>query len=271
MTDKKRKTTGTAALTTGFAVLCVIILLTAVHAVGTDAGLYHSEQVKAGILPAAGIRDADLRMLDGRLADYLSGDAAALYSDAQADAPGAPVVQVAIDGEARAAFNEREMAHLQDCYRLFALLRKVRSRLIPWAVLLIAGGAYILQDRRRARLCAWSSPWVLLVPMGIAAAVVAADFDAAFTLFHRALFSNDLWLLDPRTDLLIRICPESMFMHMGVRILIYSLIGILAVSAAATALTFIRPRGKEEDTWNNRDMRRGSGQKQITFGKTGMR
>ena len=42
-----------------------------------------------------------------------------------------------------------------------------------------------------------------------------ADFDSLFTAFHRLLFSNDLWLLDPKTDLLIRICPESMFAEMA--------------------------------------------------------
>ena len=55
---------------------------------------------------------------------------------------------------------------MADCQRLFALLRKVRSRLIPWAVLLIVGGAYLLQDRRRARRCAWLAPLILLVPLG---------------------------------------------------------------------------------------------------------
>ena len=36
--------------------------------------------------------------------------------------------------------------------------------------------------------------------------------------FHLLFFTNDLWLLDPATDLLIRICPQSMFAEMGLRI-----------------------------------------------------
>lgn len=32
----------------------------------------------------------------------------------------------------------------------------------------------------------------------------AVDFDSLFILFHRLAFTNDLWLLNPETDLLIR-------------------------------------------------------------------
>ena len=250
MSENNRRRAGTIALLLGFAVLFFIIVLTALHAVGTDDGLYYSEQMKAGVLPAAGITEDALRRVDGRLADYLRGDETALI-------PGDP-------------FNEREMTHMKDCLDLFNLLRKVRSRLIPWAVLLIVGGAYLLRDRKRIRLCAWLSPLILLLPLGAFAIYAVADFDAAFTFFHKVLFTNDLWLLDPRTDLLIRICPASMFMHMGVRIAVCSLIGIVAVSAVATLLTFIWPRGKEENEWKTTTWR-GPAPKQITFGRTGMR
>ena len=157
---------------------------------------------------------------------------------------------------------------MEDCRRLFALLRKVRRRLIPWAVLLIVGGAYLLQDRRKARLAAWLSPLILLIPLGAFALWAAVDFDGAFTFFHRLLFTNDLWLLDPRTDLLIRICPESMFMAMGLRIALWSLAAVIAVPALATLITFIWPKNKQDEAnkWNdNRAMRRASAQRPKTF------
>lgn len=266
--DRRFRRPATIALVLGFAVLYFILILTALHVVGTDDGLYYREQTDAGILPETGISDEDLRMLDARLAEYLKGGSTALNEGAQ---PENPIASVAVNGVAQPAFNEKEMSHLDDCFDLFELLRWVRARLVPWAILLIVSGAYLLQDRRRIRLCAWLSPLILLIPLGAFAAWAAADFDAAFTFFHKMLFANDLWLLDPRTDLLIRICPASMFMHMGVRIGVLSLAAMLAVSAAATLLTFIWPKGKEDDTWNNRAMRRGSAQKQITFGRTGMR
>ena len=261
MNDKTRKTIGAIGLILGLVALMLILILTALHAVGTDAGLYFSEQTKAQILPEAGISEADLRDLDGRLAAYLAGDEAALYE-------GDGIAPVEVFGQLQPAFNDREMAHMEDCFRLFALLRKVRARLIPWAVLLIVGGAYLLNDRRRARLCAWLSPLILLIPLGAFAAWAAADFDGAFTFFHRALFTNDLWLLDPRTDLLIRICPERMFMAMGLRIGLWGLAALVGVPALAVLLTFIWPKSKqnEANAWkDNRAMRPGAAQRPKTF------
>ena len=261
MTNSKRRTLGAIALILGLVALMLIGILTALHAVGTDDGLYLSEQVKAGILPEAGISDGDLRALDGRLASYLAGDEGALNE-------GDGVVEMPVFGQTQPAFNEREMAHMADCFKLFQLLRKVRARLIPWAVMLIVGGAYVLQDRKKARMAAWLSPLLLLIPLGAFGIWAAADFDGAFTFFHRLLFTNDLWLLDPRTDLLIRICPQSMFMAMGLRIAIWGLAVLAAVPALATLITFIWPKNKQEEAekWNdNRATRRASAQRPKTF------
>ena len=37
-------------------------------------------------------------------------------------------------------------------------------------------------------------------------------------MFHELFFNNDLWILDPRTELLIRMLPEGFFFDMVVRI-----------------------------------------------------
>ena len=51
-----------------------------------------------------------------------------------------------------------------------------------------------------------------------------ADFDGLFVTFHRLAFTNDGWLLDPRTDLLIRLMPVNFFITLGTRILGWVLI-----------------------------------------------
>ena len=263
MADRRLHRAGFIGLLLGFAALYFMGMLTALHAVGTDADLYYREQTAAAVLPLAGISDDDLRLLDERLAAYLSGDGGALYENGDENGE---VLPVRVFGELQPAFNEREMTHMRDCFGLFALLRKVRGRLVPWAVLLIVGGAYLLRSRAPARRAAWLAVLVSLVPLGAFAAWAALDFDAAFTFFHKMLFTNDLWLLDPRTDLLIRICPERMFMAMGLRIALWSLAFMLGVPALVTLLTALWPKRKEDNTWNNRDMRRASAQKQIAFG-----
>ena len=274
MTKSKRKTLGAAALALGLVALMLMLILTSVHNVGTDAARYHELQTLAGVLPGAGISDDDLRALDAALAGYLAGRPDELMTPSES-APGEyDLLALNVNGELRPAFNDREMAHLRDCAALFALLRKVRRRLVPWAVLLIVGGAYLLSDRRRARRAALLSPLLLLIPLGAFALWAVCDFDAAFTCFHRVLFTNDLWLLDPRTDLLIRICPESMFAAMGLRIALLGLGGMAVVTALAVLLTHIWPKTNknEGNAWNdNRAMRRAAGQRPKTFDVGGKR
>ena len=253
---------GFAALLMGLTALYLVFILTALHAVGTDDALYFREQSAANVLPTAGLSEEDLRMLDGALADYLSGNEDALWLPS-ADSHVRFTPPVSVFGAVQPAFNEKEMTHMRDCYDLFALLRRERGRLIVWAVLLIAGGAYWLRDRRRIRFAAWVSPLILMIPLGIFGLWALIHFNSAFNFFHKVLFRNDLWLLDPRTDLLIRICPQSMFAHMVARIALYGAIAMLGVPALTALLMRIIPKGKEESTWNNRDMRRRAAQRRI--------
>ena len=279
MDDRLRTRVAAAMLALGLAVLDLIMLLTVVHAVGTDGALYYREQMKADILPASGLSDEDLRALDGMLAEYLGGDDRALLEPVgrlRFETTGgsievqAPLMSMEVFGALQPVFSERELTHLQDCFNLFRLLRKVRRRLVPWAILLILGGARLLADRRRVRWCAGLSLLAVLLLLGALTAYAAADFDRAFTLFHRILFRNDLWQLNPATSLLIRICPESMFMAMGIRIAVYSLIAMIAAAAAAMALTCLWPGGKEDNTWKT-TTRRESAPKRYDFGNRGTR
>ena len=274
MSEQSRRTVGATALALGLVALMLILILTALHAVGTDDHLYYRLQLEADILPASGISDADLQTLDAALAHYLAGQPEELVMPSESEPGAYDLMALNVNGTLQPAFNDREMAHLKDCYNLFELLRKVRRRLIPWAVLLIVGGAYLLSDRRKARRIAWLAPLILLIPLGAFALWAALDFGGAFTFFHRLLFTNDLWLLDPRTDLLIRICPESMFMAMGGGIALRGLAILIGVPALATGLTLIwpKPKAKEEHSWNdNRTTRRASAYRPKTFDVKGKR
>ena len=57
---------------------------------------------------------------------------------------------------------------------------------------------------------------VVLVLIGI----ISTDFSKYFIIFHHIFFNNDLWILDPRTDMLINIVPEPFFMDTALRIAI---------------------------------------------------
>jgi uncharacterized membrane protein len=61
------------------------------------------------------------------------------------------------------------------------------------------------------------------------------DFEGLFVTFHRVAFPQGGWVLDPRTDLLIRLMPVSFFIRLGV-------IGLLRFGLFAT-VTVLGLRG----------------------------
>ena len=196
----------------GFLLLILCLLLTVVEVIGTDAALYHRLQRANGVTEAIGVSDEDLVRLDAALADYLRGNESALAVEAE------------VYGERQPAFNEREVSHMADVLALFRLLRRVRAILLPTAALLLLAGLWLGRGscaRRWGRLYALALVLPAL-PLGLFALWAARDFDAAFTAFHHALFKNDLWLLDPRTDLMIRMLPAGLFAGMGLRIALWT-------------------------------------------------
>lgn len=72
--------------------------------------------------------------------------------------------------------------------------------------------------RRRAFGRGMLRGFAALAAAGAALGIWAvADFDGFFTAFHRIAFDNEGWLLNPRTDLLIRLMPTDFFIALGLQ------------------------------------------------------
>ncbi len=145
---------GMALTALGFFCLFAMLLLTVVETCGTNAGIYRELQEANGLPEAAGISQEEMERLDGMLADYLSGDGAALD-----DSP----------------FNERELAHMRDVLALFDLARTVRNVLLVAAAALLAAGLWLSRGRRLLAMCL-TGLGALLVPLGAFAVWAAVDF-----------------------------------------------------------------------------------------------
>jgi len=123
-------------------------------------------------------------------------------------------------GEARPAFHAREAAHMEDCRKLIALDRTVCLAALGAAILLTAIG--LAGGSPGPKRCAFGRGMLRsLRILGVLALLIGgwalADFDGFFRTFHRIAFTNDLWLMNPRTDLLIRLMPLSFFTGLGLR------------------------------------------------------
>ncbi len=179
-------------------------------------GAYHRQLYAAlDSARAAGVDETALSGIGDMLVDYLKG----AREDLNMTAAG--------NGAAQKVFNEREIAHMEDVRALFQLERRIGAALAALGLLLLAAGLPgegWARRLTRAGLIGQTFWLALLLFLGIWA---AADFDGAFRSFHAALFSNDLWLLNPETDLMIRMLPEKFFAAVAV----HALGGVLIVQA----------------------------------------
>lgn len=116
--------------------------------------------------------------------------------------------------EQPAALNEREQQHMRDVRRLIALAQQVSKACITLA----AGLAVVIawtgaKDKRRGLPFGVVSGALLAAAAvgGAYALMHAQGFEALFVRMHEVLFTNDLWLLNPQTDILIRMMPQLLF------------------------------------------------------------
>ena len=179
-------------------------LLGAVRAVATDARLY-GEQSRAVV--AQTLEDA-------------SEDAVTAYiglNAAQQDGVAAELSQYMAGGETGLSFlNERERQHMADVRGIVTTIGSVSRMCLSLAAALAVAAAWTGARLRRRMLpraigVLAAVGLVALAAAGAALVIGSAGFEAAFVRLHELLFDNDLWLLDPQTDILIRMMPQPLF------------------------------------------------------------
>lgn len=97
------------------------------------------------------------------------------------------------------------------------------STLLIIAVIISIFLLFILRRNRitEFKFVKYTSFIILSLPI-LALIFINMDFTFIFTIFHKILFNNDKWLLDPITDPIINIMPEEYFAHCAVAIILYS-------------------------------------------------
>ena len=190
--------------------------LTGLERVFLDPARYIALQDQLNVYEDVGVSREEQALIDQDLADYLRGDIDSLER------------RVTLRGEeVDCAFNARELAHMKDVRRLFEIGFAVRRVLIVLTVLLLIAAA--LTGGRAGLSAAVSAGLIAFTAAAGALAVKLAGFSRVFIAFHHLAFSNDLWLLDPATDVMIRMLPEEFFAGMAAQ---------GAVSAALFAVLF---------------------------------
>jgi integral membrane protein (TIGR01906 family) len=207
------------AVNLGMALAVFAVLVTCIDFFCFRRSFYAYEYAKSDTAAQCGMSDADLEKTTGVLLDYLQ--------DRRSDL----VTTAVINGSEREVFDSREKAHMVDVKNLYRNALTVRNiAAAAAAVLLICG-------LRKNRGSAWKAAyqgWKIGACSGLAfvgAIIVWAllDFDQFWLNFHYLFFDNDLFLLDPNTEILINMVPATFFEDLVIRIILLFSGVILAV------------------------------------------
>lgn len=114
-------------------------------------------------------------------------------------------------------FTETGAGHFHDCKVIFNWIYALGAAA---ALGLILMKAFKLFDRRTLRL---SGILTAAIPVLLLAAT-ALNFDKLFLYFHKVFFEDNTWIFDPRYDEIIKILPQTFFMHCALLIFAFWLI-----------------------------------------------
>lgn len=147
-------------------------------------------------------------------------------------------------------FNEKEVLHMRDVQDLFNLARVLKYTTMAIAIvcLIIIG---IKGDKKalgKVLFLGLFANHILVLFIGFLA---ASDFTKYWTIFHHIFFSNDLWLLDPKTDLMIQMLPEQFFSGMALNIVVSFFIYLSIIQLVGV---FYMKRGNRNEEKFKRDV-----------------
>ena len=112
--------------------------------------------------------------------------------------------------------NEKEISHMNDVRRLIQLCKTVRTACISLAAGLAVAAAWVgagLKKRHRLVIIG-AVCGACVLALGAFAFIGLMDangFETMFVGLHKLIFTNDNWLLNPATDVLIRMMPQNLF------------------------------------------------------------
>lgn len=211
----------------------VALIVTSVELVVFDMNFYRQEFETLNRYEEMGMAEVDLQATTKELLSYVRGNRDDL------------TMEFPVHGQLRPIFNQKEIDHMVDVRELYLTARNVRR--IGWAAMLATilfllfkkRATYQKYERQKEFRLLAKTMMASMVGIGVVVLllglVYATNFDLFWTTFHKLSFSNDLWLLDPRTDLLIQMVPEQFFIDCVGKIIVYS-VAMLAVALLGSVL-----------------------------------
>ncbi|MBN2853285.1 MAG: TIGR01906 family membrane protein [Clostridia bacterium] len=189
-------------------ILVFVLLLASILNVGLSQTIFKEVQLKYDIADYAGCSQETLDYATEQLIRYIRGERDDLN------------IKGTVFNIETAIFNEKEIAHMVDVKNLFIIGQNILYCCILVMILLFL---FEITTNREAFNYKFFKSVTITMIISLAlfliiGAMAFLDFDSFWMGFHKVFFTNDLFLLDPNTDFLIRMMPLEFFISIVSRI-----------------------------------------------------
>jgi integral membrane protein (TIGR01906 family) len=202
------------------------LLLTSLDVVAFNLNHYKKSFVKYGIAEMTGMNDENLECIIEDVLKYLKDDREELDTRA------------IIKGKEEEVFGDRERLHMVDVKRLFARGKVLRN--VSFMLIIIMALFFVKKDGHWKELV--SNVLLYISAINILflfiLLLMKVNFDKYFTYFHVIFFNNDLWELNPNTDILVQMLPENFFYDTAVKAVFYFMISLVVLGLSG--LCFVK-------------------------------
>lgn len=211
----------------------LIILITAIETASFDKTFFMNQVKDNNVVKNTGIAETDMESVVTEILAYLQGTRSNFDIQARITVKGITSdIPVSI-------FNEQEMVHMNDVKALLNQALTLRNIAMIFFLITLV---YLLKNNQMALIKGlFYGSAIALVFILLIGVIFTVNFDGAFTLFHQLFFLNDLWLMNPETDLLIWIVPGPFFFNLIERMVLYAVIP-LALTGIGTGILLFKKR-----------------------------
>lgn len=181
--------------------LLVGVLYSILEGLMFDRRFFAEQYEKYGQAQVIGMTQEDLMRTTDKLLLHMEGKSEDM------------VVIATVNGMEREVFNEQETVHMQDVNRLIAGFSTFRYIAFGVAGAALVSFFLVCKQQRIRQICRiiLTAGLCLVVVFGVLGLWAAVDFFSFWTSFHNLLFTNDLWLMDPSTSIMINMFPAQFF------------------------------------------------------------
>jgi integral membrane protein (TIGR01906 family) len=192
----------------------LLIVTTNVRVAANSIALYSLLFDRYNVADSTGILVDDLTGVGRQFQDYFGNDAERLEVNAR------------VYGVKQQLLSEREVIHMKDVKQVFNFTFRLQEGAGIFLLAMMLGAVTIYRRNSLWEISGWFQ-WGALISILfilVVGLISLVAFGPLFNAFHQLVFTNDFWLLDPRTDYLLMLFPFGFWRDMTL------LIGLAALT-----------------------------------------